>query len=455
MPAQRAPQRSINLADLAQRHATPIRVAYLLCIALATLLRLGIDPSLAHAVERLQRAMLPVLNFKDVVDGVRNIALFFGWGAIYALTSPRPTSRRDVLRATLVGLLASLTVESAQLFAEHRQASIVDVGTNTLGSLLGALALAAVEHRAIGDMRRGTLIGVPGWLPAGSLLLTAAGLSFAPSSRPAMVIGWAATPLARLRMVSEAAAAEVQWTALLADMLAWLAVGVAVGIAISDRTGRIRRRQLLAWLAIAPGCLALVHLGRGMVGLQRDQLAVGAQVTALAAGLTLALALVPRWRTIVTARTTRAAQLGLLAAALGAVMAWSPAGWVTTTVGAPALRWQQLVPMLSLFERQDMSSVFLVLQRAGLGAAVGACLAARKRIGAPTPGILSAVLYAAVLELGQLVVPGRYPDVTDILITGAAACLVLALVERADRGNELTDPALPLALNESPPAGRF
>jgi hypothetical protein len=111
--------------------------------------------------------------------------------------------------------------------------------------------------------------------------------------------------------------------------------------------------------------------------------------------------------------------------------------------------------MLSLFERQDMSSVFLVLQRAGLGAALGACLAARKRLGAPVPGILGAVAYAALLEAGQYIVPGRYPDITDVLITGAAAGLVLALVERADRGPDELEAASVMALNGRPGAGRF
>lgn len=455
MPAQQVPQRSMNLAALAQRYATPIRCAYLLCVAFATLLRLGFDPSLAHALERVPHALLPHLNFKDVVDAARNIALFFGWGVIYALTSHQPTRRRDVIVATLLGLLASLSVESAQLFSLYRQASVVDVATNTLGSLLGAISLAAIEHRARQDMRRGTMIGVPGWLPAGSLLLTAAGLSFAPSSRAAMVIGWASSPLGRWRMVNAAPAAAAHWSALLVDWLAWASVGLAVGIAISDRSGRVRRGQLLAWLLIAPGVLGLVHLGRGMVGLQRDQWAVLVQAGALGVGVLTALLLVPRWRSRVTARATRAGQLGLLAGGLGAVMAWIPVTWLPLAIGRPRLQWQQLIPMLSLLMRQDMSSVFLVVQRAGLGAAVGACLAARKRVGAPSPGILSAVLYAAVLELGQMVVPGRYPDVTDILITGAAACLVLALVERADGGNELTDPAFPMDLNERVTAGRF
>ena len=74
--------------------------------------------------------------------------------------------------------------------------------------------------------------------------------------------------------------------------------------------------------------------------------------------------------------------------------------------------------------------------------AVGACLAARARVGEPRPGLRAAVLYAAVLELGQCIVPGRYPDVTDILITGSAAGLVAVLVERADRGARQPLPAL-------------
>ena len=456
MPAQQASRRTISLAILAQRYATPLRFAYLVCIGIATLLHPGFDPSWAHVGERLRRAVSPELHFKDVVDAARNLALFFGWGATYVLTARTPTTRRDVALATAIGLIASLSVESAQLFAERRQASVVDIWTNTVGALMGALTLAAVEHRAIGSMRRGTMIGVPGWIPAGALLLTAAGLAFAPSTRPTRVISGVSSPMERLRMADAAAAAAVPWSALIVDALAWLTVGLAVAITISDRTGRVRSRQLVAWLLIAPGILWLTHVGRQMVGLQRETGVLEAQAVALAIGLACGLALVPTWRATVTARATRAAQFGLLIAALGAVMAWTPASWITVAPDAPLFRWQQLVPMLSLFERQDMASVFLVLQRAGLGAAIGACLAARKRVGAPVPGIWSAIGYAALIELGQYVVPGRYPDVTDVLITGAAAGLALTLVERADRGpDEVLAPASASALNARPSAGMF
>jgi hypothetical protein len=238
--------------------------------------------------------------------------------------------------------------------------------------------------------------------------------------------------------------------------VAWLAVGLAVAMTVSDRTGRLRSRQLLAWLVIAPGSLAMTHVGRMLFGLQREGGAPLVQGVALGLGLAAGLAGVPLWRQRVTARSTRAAQLGLLVVMVGAAIAWTPASWAVDAAGAgPAVRWQQFVPMFSLATTNGMSSVFLVLQRAGLGAAIGACLAARKRLGAPVPGLRSVVAFAAVLELGQVVVPGRYADITDVLMTVAAAGLVLALVERADRGPDELEAASVVALNRSPHAGRF
>jgi hypothetical protein len=205
--------------------------------------------------------------------------------------------------------------------------------------------------------------------------------------------------------------------------------------------------------------LLTAHVGRALAGLQRESGTWQVQTVAVAIGLTLGLALVPRWRRTVPARSTRALHLAALVALLGCVMAWAPASWVATPAGGVTISWRQLVPMMSLFQRQDLSSVFLVLQKAGLGAAIGACLAARTRMGDPRPGVRASVAFAGFLELGQLVVPGRYPDITDVLITTAAAGLVAVLVERAGRGaRDLpADSATGSAadLNGKPPAGRF
>ena len=454
-PAQLVPRRGIDISALALRYASQIRCAYLICIGIATLLKLGFDPAPSHALDRLQRAFVPTLSFKDLVDAARNIALFVGWGATWVLTSPAPTTRRDVVIATIGGMLASATVESAQLFSLHRMASVVDVATNTLGSLLGAMTLWLIEQRATQDMRRGTLIGIPAWIPGGALLMTALGLAFAPSSRPTMAIAWAASPIERARFVDASPARDVPWTALISDTAIWLAVGLLLAIAISDRTGRVRRIQLVAWSAIVPALLGMMHLGRAFAGLQREASTWQLQAIAVGIGGLAGLIAVPGWRATVRARSTRALQLGVLVAVLGAIIAWSPASWSVPKPGTPLFSWRQLVPMMSLFQRQDLASVFLVLQKAGLGAAVGACLAARTRMGQPWPGVRTAVAYAAVLEFGQFVIPGRYPDVTDILITSAAAALVAVLVERSDRGARIIEPTPAAGLNGRAGTGSF
>jgi VanZ family protein len=439
IPVQRPPRPGIDLSALALRHASALRLAYLACIVIATLLGLGLDPSLARAADRLARALDPTLSFRDVTDAVRNIALFVGWGATWVLTSRAPTTARDVVIATLWGMCASITVETAQTFSQFRYASVADVATNTLGAFIGAVSIWIVEKRATTDLRGGTLIGVPGWMPAGALLMSAIGLAFAPSSRATMRIAWETSPAGRAAHITAAPALSVPWPALVSDVASWLVLGLGVSIAISDRTGRIRAAQLLAWLLIIGVMLPAVHLGRDLAGLQREAGTLIVQGCAASAGLLLGLLAVPRWRRRVTARSTRALQLCLVVAVLGAIVAWSPAAWAARANGG--FNWRQLVPMMSLFQRQDLSSVFLVLQKAGIGAAVGACLAARTRMGEPRPGVRAAVVFAAVVELGQLLVPGRYPDVTDILITTASAGLVAVLIERASRGAAAAEPS--------------
>ena len=454
LPAQQAARSSISLASFAQRHARAVRIAYLLCIGLATLLNLHAEPSLANVVERLRHAVEPTLRANDLIDAARNIALFFGWGAIYTLTARIPLTRRDVGVATVVGMLASFSVESAQLFSPVRQASILDLFTNTIGSLLGALSFRLLERRAISDMRRGTMIGVPGWMPAGAVLVLAFGLTFAPSTRAGRVLSWAGSPFTRGQVVESHQPLTVPLVALVTDVVAWIVVGLVVAVAISDRTGEIRRRQLVAWLVLAPGLLALAHLGRDLVGFQREQITAAVQGTSLALGLLAGLVSVPAWRRRCTARSDRALHVGLLVMLVGAVISWTP-HWSHVDSARPRFSWSQLIPMMSLLERQDLTSVFLVLQRAGIGAALGACLAARRRVGVPHPRLRAAIGFAALLEVGQLLVPSRYPDVTDVMITSAAAILVAILVERAARGAALAEPGSVADLNGNHTTGSF
>jgi VanZ family protein len=435
LPAQRSPRRGIDITAVAQRYAWAIRIAYLICIGIATLLNLGLDSSLPHMLERLHRAVGPAMSFRDIVDAARNVALFLGWGACWVMTSRAPTTLRSVMISTVLGLAASTTVEMAQLFSPNRVASLADVVTNTAGALLGALGTWLVERRATTDLRYGTTLGVPAWIPAGALLLAAASVAFAPSSRPAMIVQWGATPALRAAGVAAAPAATVPAWALLSDAVLWISAGLLIAIAVRDRTGTIRLRQLIVWAILTAASLLVVHEGRAAAGIQREAGVLFIQFGAVGLAIVGGLFLVPVWRRAAPARSTRAWHACLLAAIAGAAMAWTPATWALRGSAAPALNWHQLVPMYSLFQRQDLSSVFLVLQKAGIGAAIGAGLAARNLVGIPQPAVRLALAYAALLELGQVFIPGRFPDITDVLITGAAASLVAVLVERASRGS--------------------
>ena len=79
-----------------------------------------------------------------------------------------------ILKATFMGALFSFVMEATQLFIPNRVASVVDLGSNSLGTLLGALVFAdpvySLLTRPVGELRENLV--VPGaWGDAGLVLL--------------------------------------------------------------------------------------------------------------------------------------------------------------------------------------------------------------------------------------------------------------------------------------------
>src|SRR5207244_120126 len=145
------------------------RFAYVTIVLLATLTQLDFSPDLAAAGQRLARAFTPSLGWRDAIDALRNLALFAGLGAVWVVTSVSGKVREEIHRATLVAVGLSVTVEGLQVFSPVRTASLVDVTTNTLGALAGALMvpLLIVEVRRAKGTR--LYVGVPtvhAWLAA-------------------------------------------------------------------------------------------------------------------------------------------------------------------------------------------------------------------------------------------------------------------------------------------------
>jgi VanZ family protein len=146
------------------------RFAYVGVVLLATLTRLHLDHELSNVAPRLARALDLRLHAHDVVDAAQNLALFAGLGAVWVVTSSPARAWASVRNATLVGFAISASVETVQLFSPVRFASLLDVTSNTLGAVGGAvtiLALTAVLRAARG-MR--SFVGVPAFVFAGAQL---------------------------------------------------------------------------------------------------------------------------------------------------------------------------------------------------------------------------------------------------------------------------------------------
>src|SRR5881392_1257335 len=90
------------------------RLGYVAIVLMATGMQLDFSPDLGAAAERLLRAFTPSLGWRDAIDGLRNLALFGGLGAVWVVTSLSGRVRAEIPRATLVGLGLSVTVEGLQ-----------------------------------------------------------------------------------------------------------------------------------------------------------------------------------------------------------------------------------------------------------------------------------------------------------------------------------------------------
>lgn len=88
----------------------------------------------------------------DIVDVIGNVLLFLPLGFLYRL-SRHTAHRHSVLRVLGIGVLASMAIESAQVFEAERYSSLLDVVCNGAGAWLGALLYDRVAERTRVDAR--------------------------------------------------------------------------------------------------------------------------------------------------------------------------------------------------------------------------------------------------------------------------------------------------------------
>jgi glycopeptide antibiotics resistance protein len=412
-----------------QRYAAA-RAAYVLIVLIATLTDLQFSSDLGAASARLARALTPSLGWRDAIDGLRNVVLFAGLGAVWVVTSLSGKVSREIGRAMLAGLALSATVEGMQVFSTRRTASLVDVGTNTLGALFGAVTLAAV----ILSLRRSkgvrSYIGVPALLAAGCYSLAVLCEAVTPlfHSAPARGLG---DPFTRLGLALRSEPPLSLGRVPLVDLFLFAPAGFLVVAMLSERGWPARR----SWPIVAVIGTVIAFAAapvRAMVGLPLLWEACVAHAVALAFGAWAAYRWLPALTTSLRGQSRAAAALF---GYVGLLVIW---GWRPFL---PQVRWSaiaeqftfvHLVPLASLAQRVDVFSAVHVAQQFVLYVPLGGLLAVWPlRLRGRWSGLWPGLALAAVIELGHALIAGRYLDTTNALLAGAGVAVGWVVVRRS------------------------
>ena len=400
-------------------------------------------PGPRHLAWMLWEAVHPGLTVDSVVDAIRNVVLFAGWGLLWVLSAGDAPSgegrgaggpaagwaRRPVARAIWTGLAISAALETIQLFVPTRTTSLLDVLTNTTGAALGAVAAVGMVAAASHRRGRKTVLGVPA-LPLtvayGTALAFESAFPLLRSVSPG-TYGGPATRLAwSLRHFAPGAASGLP----LLDALLFLPLGyLAVATLVEAGMGR---RAAAEWTAAGAAALAVTGEAAHLVLAQ--PVVPGAVLVHAAAPAFGALA-AARWLPAPGAPGAgrRAARFLLGYVLVLALWAWRPFDLqLPPSFLSEHAAWRRLVPMGALGRRSDLDSVSEVMVDFFLYAPVGALLAVwplRRR--GVLAGLLPALWLALALEAGQAAVASRFVDITDALVAFAGAAVAWSVVRNA------------------------
>ncbi len=411
-------------------HVRTARLAYLAVVLLATLSNLHFDPSTADVAPRLIRALKFAPHMSDAVDAARNVLLFAGLGAVWIATSRLKRPGATLVRATLLSFVLSGCVETLQLFSPVREASLMDVTTDTIGGLVGGLvALGAFSVLDEGAEKRST-IGIPAVVFAASYGLATVMEAFIPLFRQNLLPQLGGTVSERIGRAIAAIRPESIAQIPLTDLLIFFPAGTFAAAALveSGIGSALAAMLVIVAAALVYPSLEVVH------GVAAEPIIIGAALThVVAAGVGAIVGAFAlggfRRRFSVNARARFVAVAYSLV-----IMVWS---WrpfrldLTSSSMADQFTAMHLIPLMALGGRTDLFSVTDVVAQGVIFFPLGALLAiwpCRRR--GPLKGFLPAVYLAVILEAGKIPIAARFMDVTHILIQSAGAALGFVLVRR-------------------------
>jgi glycopeptide antibiotics resistance protein len=407
------------------------RAAYVAVILLATLTHLDFSWDLAAAAQRVPRALLPSMGWRDAVDGLRNIALFAGFGAVWVVTSISGKVDREIVRATLVGLALSATVEGLQLFSSTRTASVVDVSTNTFGALAGAVVLVLLIAKVQRSRTARSYLGLPMVLLAGAYVLAVLCEAVVPlfNSEP---LAWSeGGPLAALRLALQSATPLSLGEVPLFDLLLFAPAGFLVVMALGE-LGQDSRQSWLKVAGVGTGLMFASELLHGMIRLPIHWEAAATNAAALTLGAWAARNwLAPLTQALRGPARARWAIFGY--AILLVFWGWRPLLPETDfRLIAAQLTLEHFEPLQGLAERVDVFSATHVAQQFLLYVPLGGMLAVWPlRLDGRWSHLWPALWLAAAIELGHVVIVGRTFDVTNALLACSGLGIGWIVVRRS------------------------
>ncbi|MDQ6830746.1 MAG: VanZ family protein [Gemmatimonadota bacterium] len=424
-------------ARIDRRLAAALRAAMVVIICIATLVGLDPDWSVADAIGRLGRALLPRLVPSDVIDGLRNLVLFAALGVAWRITTERRDDRAALRQVVLVGFGLSVAIEVIQAISPVRNSSVIDVITDTLGTWIGAALMTRLIRAMAAARGRPSYFGVPAWLLAGpygiAVVCEAVGPLFRQERLPL-----SGSPLLRvdaaLRLAHLLPSSPIVWADVMLDAVLFAPAGALAYAALAERR-YTPRRALWEIALVSTVAMTLAELVHGVFSMEIVPLAMIAHVGGVVAGAVIAarsLAAFSRAR-----RGAARARVIYVCYAIW-ICLWSLRPFKPDLDGsdlAQQLDATRLVPMLSLAGRQDLYSVTHVGVVCALFVPIGAMLAVwpLRRSGA-LANLRPALAAAVLLELGHLVIAGRYFDLTNMLLSAAGVALGWLLTHHGGLG---------------------
>lgn len=411
-------------------HARAARLAYIAVVLLATLSNLHFDPNWADVAPRLTRALNFTPHMSDAIDAARNVLLFAGLGGVWIATSrlARPTA--TLVRLTVLSLLLSGCVETLQLFSPVREASLIDVTTDTIGGLAGALVtLGAFSVINEGAGKR-SYIGIPAVILAGGYGFATIMESFIPLFRQDLLPQLGGSIGDRIARAIAAMRPESILQIPLTDVLIFFPAGLFAVVALveSGVPAAVAAVIVVCAASVTYPAIEVVH------GVVAEPIILGAALTHVVAA-SIGAVVAAGGSGAFSARFPIRVRARLVATGYSLlIMIWSWRPFRLDLSGASMAEQftaDHLIPLQALAGRGDLFSVTDVVAQGAIFFPLGALLAVWPlRHQGPLGGLMPAIYLAIVLEAGKIPIADRFMDVTHILIQSAGAALGFLLVRR-------------------------